>query len=57
MPDPTRLSLQAALMAMSTWVLGSLLLGATYAVVGIGGIVVLLLTLVVTRLIAPHIGE
>jgi hypothetical protein len=44
-------------MAMSTWVLGSLLLGATYAVVGIGGIVVLLLTLVVTRLIAPHIGE
>jgi hypothetical protein len=53
--DPKRLSLQAALMAMSAWVLGSLLLGADYAVVGIGGIVVLLVTLVAVRIIAPMI--
>jgi len=44
-------------MAMSAWFLGSLLLSADYAVVGIGGIVVLLLTLIVVRLIAPRIGE
>jgi hypothetical protein len=44
-------------MAMSAWFLGSLLLGADYSVVGIGGILVLLLTLVAVRLIAPRIDE
>ena len=53
MHDPKRLSLQAALMAMSVWVLGSLILGAAYVVVGVGGIVVLLVTLVAVRLVAP----
>jgi hypothetical protein len=51
--DAKRLSLQTALMAMSAWVLGSLLLGSDYSVVGIGGIVVLLVTLVVVRVVAP----
>jgi hypothetical protein len=35
---------------MSVWVLGSLLLGWTYRTVGLGGIVVLLATLVVVRI-------
>ena len=48
---PRRLSYQAALLAMSVWVLGSLLLGASYATVGTGGIVVLIGTLVVVRVI------
>ncbi len=42
-------------MAMSAWVLGSLLLGADYFVVGTGGIVVLLVTLVVVRVVVPLI--
>ena len=44
-------------MAVSAWFLGSLLFGADYSVVGGGGIVVLLLTLVAVRLIAPHLDE
>lgn len=57
MHDPKRLSLQAALLAMSAWVLGSLLLSLSYAVVGIGGIVVLLGILVVVRVAAPFLDE
>ncbi len=53
--DPTRLSLQAALLAMSAWVLAALLFSAPYSVVGTGGIVILLLTLVVVRIVAPRI--
>lgn len=42
-------------MAMSVWVLGSLVLGVDDSVVGIGGIVVLLGTLVIVRVVAPKI--
>lgn len=55
MHDPKRLSFQAALMAMSAWVLASLLLGSDYSLVGCGGIVVLLVTLIVVRVVAPLI--
>ncbi|QYG93713.1 hypothetical protein HC251_15630 [Iamia sp. SCSIO 61187] len=51
MDDRTRLSYQAALMAMSAWVLGTLLLGVSFRVVGLGGIAVLLVTLVAVRLV------
>lgn len=37
-------------MAMSAWVLGTLLLGWSYRVVGLGGIVVLLASLVLVRI-------
>ncbi|HEU5151869.1 MAG TPA: hypothetical protein VFU19_15335 [Iamia sp.] len=57
MDDPKRLSLQSALMAMSAWVLAALLLSAPYSVVGVGGIVVLLGTLVGVRVIAPRIDR
>ena len=57
MHDPTRLSFQTALLAMSAWVLGSLLFGATYRTVGLGGISVLLVTLVVVRVVAPLIDD
>ncbi len=57
MHDPKRLSLQAALMAMSVWVLGSLLLSLSYAVVGVGGIVVLLGTLLGVRRLAPYLDD
>jgi hypothetical protein len=43
-------------MAMSVWVLGAFLLSAPYSVVGTGGIVVLLVTLVVVRVVAPLLG-
>lgn len=43
-------------MAASTWVLGTLLLSTSYALVGIGGIVVLLGTLIVTRIVAAILG-
>lgn len=46
---------------MSAWVLGSFLFSAPYSVVGVGGIVVLLVTLVGVRigarLVAPHDDE
>lgn len=57
MHDPKRLSLQAALMAMSAWVLGSLLLSFSYTVVGVGGIVVLLGILVGVRVLAPFLDD
>ena len=41
-------------MAMSAWVLGSLLFGATYRTVGFGGIVIMLVTLVGVRIFAPR---
>jgi len=53
-PDATRLSYQTALMAMSVWVLGSILLGASPTVVGLGGIVVLLGSLVSVRAAASR---
>jgi hypothetical protein len=37
-------------MAMSAWVLGALLFSAPYSVVGTGGIVILLVTLVGVRI-------
>lgn len=58
--ESKRLSFQAALMAMSVWVLGTLLLSAPYALVGVGGIVVLLGTLagvrVAVRVLSPLEG-
>ncbi len=42
-------------MAMSVWVLGAFLFSAPYSVVGTGGIVVLLVTLVVVRVAAPRL--
>ena len=44
-------------MALSGWVLGSLLLGATYRTVGLGGIVVLLVTLVVARVVVAQLDD
>ena len=43
-------------MAVSVWVLGTLLLSASYALIGVGGIVVLLGTLVVARIVARSFG-
>ena len=44
-------------MAMSAWVLGSLLLSLSYTTVGLGGIVVLLGILAGVRLLAPYLDD
>lgn len=44
-------------MATSAWVLGGLLLQLTFATIGIVGIVLLLVTLVGVRAIAPMVGD
>lgn len=44
-------------MALSAWVLGALILELHHTLVGLGGIVILLLTLVAMRRIAPLLDD
>ena len=55
--DPARLGLQISLLAVSGWVLGAIVLGASLRTVGLGGIAVLLVTMVGVRAFGEQVAE